>query len=367
MSETAIQHRPQADVTSIVATRFNIDPDRVFDIMRATCFKQKNGTVSNEQMIALLVVANQYGLNPFTKEIYAFADGGGIVPVVGIDGWVRLANEHPQYDGVRVDFGPYAEQTIARLGWGAAKGEKVLKRTPVYGPEWVTVTVYRKDRAKPVVVTEFLNECWRDTDPWNISPARMLRHRGLIQGFRLAFGFAGIHSDDETEGVIQARAEDLKQIEAPKVSNIERIKSAVQSAAKAGAIQEADVLPEPKNDEQARKKVRNATMIAIADGSMTADDGLAKMLDAGWDETTARGYVNTAIEKRKAAAATEEEKLPPLSAVAQETIEGVTAELRKGTMTRPAALDFLANVGVSGKEADRIIESALSGTEWVES
>ena len=47
--------------------------------------------VSDEQMIALLIVADQYGLNPFTKEIYAFPDKHkGIVPVVGVDGWSRI-------------------------------------------------------------------------------------------------------------------------------------------------------------------------------------------------------------------------------------------------------------------------------------
>ncbi|WP_032251724.1 recombinase RecT, partial [Escherichia coli] len=43
------------------------------------------------QFIALLIVANQYGLNPWTKEIYAFPDKqNGIVPVVGVDGWSRI-------------------------------------------------------------------------------------------------------------------------------------------------------------------------------------------------------------------------------------------------------------------------------------
>lgn len=373
MSETAIQLRPQSDVTAIAASRFNIDPDRVFDIMRATCFRQKNGTVTNEQMVALLVVANQYGLNPFTKEIYAFADSGGIVPVVGIDGWIRLANEHPQYDGLETQFGPYEEQTIARLGWGTEKGQKVLKRTPVYGPEWVTVTVHRKDRTKPTVVTEFLNECWRDTDPWNTSPGRMLRHRGIIQAFRLAFGFAGIQGEDEAEGVVMARAEELKQLEAPAVTAAQAQKSRIESriaAAKTPTVQEADVVSDAKPDEETRKKtavaVRNATMLAIADGSMTPEDGLTKMLDAGWSEEVAQKHVATAVSKRKATATTDEEKLPPLSAMAQETIEGVTTELRKGTMTKAAALDFLANVGVSGKEADRIVEGALAGTAWNE-
>ncbi|WP_414650481.1 recombinase RecT, partial [Escherichia coli] len=52
---------------------------------------------SDAQFIALLIVANQYGLNPWTKEIYAFPDKqNGIVPVVGVDGWSRIINENQQ-------------------------------------------------------------------------------------------------------------------------------------------------------------------------------------------------------------------------------------------------------------------------------
>jgi hypothetical protein len=61
--------------------------------LKATAFK---GQVSDAQMTALLIVANQYGLNPWTKEIYAFPDkNNGIVPVVGVDGWSRIINEPP--------------------------------------------------------------------------------------------------------------------------------------------------------------------------------------------------------------------------------------------------------------------------------
>ncbi len=66
--------------------------------LKNTAFK--GGNVTDEQFTALLIVANQYGLNPWTKEIYAFPDKGGIVPVVGVDGWARIINEHPQFDGM---------------------------------------------------------------------------------------------------------------------------------------------------------------------------------------------------------------------------------------------------------------------------
>jgi phage recombination protein Bet len=307
-TETAIQLRPTADIASITANRFNIDPDRVFDIMRATCFRQKNGGVSNEQMVALLVVANQYGLNPFTKEIYAFADSGGIVPVVGIDGWIRLANEHDQYDGVETNFGPYEEQMVTRLVWGEQKGQKVLKRTPVYGPEWVTVTVHRKDRSHPIVVTEFLNECWRDTDPWNTSPARMLRHRGIIQAFRLAFGFAGIQGEDEAEGVVRAQAEELRQLEAPKMTSVERIKAKVKDAAKTATVQDAEVVadapPETDAERDAKVQLAQAAKVAVMDaivaGTVDPEKGLADLVEAGWREDKAQRIVSAALDRKAA-------------------------------------------------------------------
>ena len=83
------------------ASRFHIEADKLLPILKATAFKVKDNEVSNEQMAALLVVADQYGLNPFTKELYAFPDSrNGIVPVVSVDGWARIINSHPQFDGM---------------------------------------------------------------------------------------------------------------------------------------------------------------------------------------------------------------------------------------------------------------------------
>src|SRR5689334_7406508 len=83
------------------AGKYHIDADKLLTILKATAFKVSQGEVTNEQMAALLIVADQYGLNPFTKEIFAFEDKHkGIVPVVSIDGWARIINEHPQFDGV---------------------------------------------------------------------------------------------------------------------------------------------------------------------------------------------------------------------------------------------------------------------------
>ena len=51
------------------ADRYGVDGDKMLATLKATCFRQRdNKEISNEQMMALLVVADQYKLNPFTKE-----------------------------------------------------------------------------------------------------------------------------------------------------------------------------------------------------------------------------------------------------------------------------------------------------------
>lgn len=151
------------------------DSADLVNVLKATCFKGQT-QVTDAQMTALMVVANQYGLNPWTKEIYAFPDKGGIVPVVGVDGWSRIINNHPQFDGM--DF----EQD----------------------DEKCTCIMFRKDRSHPIKITEYMSECRRNNaQPWQSHPRRMLRHKAMIQCARIAFGFSGIYDQDEAERIVE--------------------------------------------------------------------------------------------------------------------------------------------------------------------
>lgn len=174
-------------LTTKLAARFDMEGQGVMETLKATAFK---GPVSDAQMTALLIVANQYGLNPWTKEIYAFPDkNNGIVPVVGVDGWSRIINDHDEFDGM--DFEQDADSC--------------------------TCIIYRKDRSRPVRVTEYLSECGRNTGPWQSHPKRMLRHKAMIQCARLAFGYTGIYDQDEAEVIANNPARPVKQMGAAEV------------------------------------------------------------------------------------------------------------------------------------------------------
>ena len=185
--------------------RFGVDPHKLFDTLKAVAFRQREGHAqpTNEQMMALMIVAEQYGLNPFLKEIYAYPDkNNGIVPVVGVDGWSNIVNAHPQYDGFEV---VYSESKVEVTG----------VNFPVH--EWIEVVIHRKDRTVPSRVREFMDECYRPptqrngahgayqiNGPWQTHARRMLRHKAFIQCGRLALGFTGIFDQDEAERIIDA-------------------------------------------------------------------------------------------------------------------------------------------------------------------
>lgn len=162
---------PKTSALAVMAGRINVEPAKLLQTLKNTVFKG----ASDDELLALVVVANEYRLNPLTKEIYAFpAKGGGIVPVVSIDGWVSMVNDHPAMDGMEFEE-HYTE---------AGKLEAI------------TCKLWRKDRNRPIMVTEHLSECRRNTEPWKMEH-RMLRHKALMQCARYAFGFSGITDEDE--------------------------------------------------------------------------------------------------------------------------------------------------------------------------
>lgn len=179
-------------LTGKLAARLGIEgTTELENILKVTAFKQRDGNPpSDAQMTALMIVANQYGLNPWTKEIYAYPDKqNGIVPVVGVDGWSRIINDHPQLDGIEFNYSP----------------ETVTHKNKVCH-EWIECLIYRKDRSKPIVIREFFSEVVRSvsfTTPWDSHPNRMHRHKTLIQCARVAFGFTGIYDDDEAERIAE--------------------------------------------------------------------------------------------------------------------------------------------------------------------
>ena len=166
----------QSSLLAIMAERYHMDTQTFANTVRKTAMPSN---ATNEEFAAFMMVAKEYKLNPILKEIHAFPKkGGGIQPVISIDGWISLINQHPQLDGYSFEWS------------NDPKGEPISCKC----------IMYRKDRKYPVVVEEFLSECIRQTEPWKMKH-RMLRHKALIQAARYAFGFSGVMDEDEAAGM----------------------------------------------------------------------------------------------------------------------------------------------------------------------
>lgn len=193
-----------------MAKRLHVDPIELRNIIVSTVMPSG---ATNEQFISFLAVANEYNLNPMTREVYAFTvNGGRIQPIVSIDGWLKIINSHPQFDGM--EFQDTTDED----------GNLIA----------ITCRIFRKDRTHPTETTEYMAECRRDTEPWQKWPRRMLRHKATIQAARYAFGLAGIIDPDEAErfvdaGVISAAVQEKPIAALPQMSPEDAIR-AIESA-----------------------------------------------------------------------------------------------------------------------------------------
>lgn len=168
-----------------LAGRFGVEPNRLLKCLTTQVFKQADGRQpSNEELMVLLLVCENFGLNPFNREIFAFrGKGGEIVPVVSLDGWAKIVRSQKDFNGVSFRF---SETTVKVAGCNQEL------------PEFVECAMRLKGVDEPIVIHEFMVECFNDKSPvWRKWPRRMLRTRAFIQCARLAFSLTGLYDEGE--------------------------------------------------------------------------------------------------------------------------------------------------------------------------
>jgi phage recombination protein Bet len=158
--------------------RHNIPAGRVAAVLTKTAFPDAK---TEEQLIALLVIANAYDLDPFLKEIHAFSKDGRVFPMVGRDGWNKALRKQATYQG----------KTVTE----ADKRVKIGNSKPC--PEWMECTIRFNNGRDPETVRVWFEEWFLGTNPnWNTRPAHMLRGQAIKQAAREAFGINLYDADD---------------------------------------------------------------------------------------------------------------------------------------------------------------------------
>jgi len=105
------------------------------------------------------------GLNPFKKEIWFIKAGGRVQIMTGINGFLAIANSHPQYDGLEIDV------EVDQQG----------------NPLKAVCKVYRKDRNRPSIGIALMKEFIKPTPIWKQMPSVMLTKVAKSIALREAF------------------------------------------------------------------------------------------------------------------------------------------------------------------------------------
>jgi phage recombination protein Bet len=124
------------------------------------------------------------GLNPFKKEIWAIKAGGRLQLMTGINGYLSIANSHPQFDGMEVDV-------------------ELLNGKPMKA----VAKVYRKDRKYPSVGIALMSEFGKSTPVWSQMPSVMLTKVAKSIALREAFTqeLGGLYTEEEMPSQYEQR------------------------------------------------------------------------------------------------------------------------------------------------------------------
>ena len=144
------------------------------------------------------------GLNPFKKEVWFIKVQNKVQMMTGINGFLAIANNHPQYDGLEIDV------EVDQNG----------------NPLKAICKVFRKDRSRPSIGIALMKEFKKGSPIWNQMPSVMLTKVAKSIALREAF-------PQELNGLYTA--EEMP----PEYSLTDKVKP--------GAVIVADAIPEAQN------------------------------------------------------------------------------------------------------------------------
>lgn len=217
----------QSAAVANLARLCDVSPAEVVSVLTRMVMRDKEGVASGAEIVAFSMICAELRLNPLKREIFAIRQKSGtFAPVVGVDGWLTILNRNPDFNGLDIAF---------------RDNEQTGK------PQSCTVFIHHKKRDHPVVVTEYFDECRKNTEPWSQFPRRMLRHKAIAQACRVAFGFAGVVDSDEAETLQTIPATPAATAALSPTGRLNaRLAAARQQPAERPPIVDAEVQPDPE-------------------------------------------------------------------------------------------------------------------------
>ena len=140
---------------------------------------------TNAQFRMFAEVCKATGLSPWLKEIW-FVPGVGVM--AGRDGYLRVANENPMFDGM----------------------ETKVERDAQSKPVKATCSVWRKDRSHPITCEAYFNEYKKAGNVWQTYPSAMISKVAEVLALKRSFSINGVVTEEEMGEKEPTRAEKVQ-------------------------------------------------------------------------------------------------------------------------------------------------------------
>ena len=148
---------------------------------------------TNEELGMFLSLCSNYDLDPFAKEIWCIKMGGKTIITTSRDGYLKIANRNPAYDGMVSDV--------------VREGDKFLRQGTEINHAYSAnrggiigayALVYRKDRRIPTYFFAPFDEyCKRDNGTWRQYPSAMIIKVAESMALKRAFSISGLVTEEE--------------------------------------------------------------------------------------------------------------------------------------------------------------------------
>ena len=124
--------RERASITQLCAAKLGVASNKVCHLLRQVWKTSKGqAELTDADMFTGMSLIARYELDPIAKEIYVTRGSDGrVFVIVAIDGWIKILDRNPDYDGFEQEFG--------------------------YGPDglvviWIETRIFHKHRSHPTV------------------------------------------------------------------------------------------------------------------------------------------------------------------------------------------------------------------------
>lgn len=179
---------------------------------------------TNAQFRMFAEVCKATGLSPWLKEIW-FVPGVGVM--AGRDGYLRVANENPMFDGM----------------------ETKVERDAQSKPVKATCSVWRKDRSHPITCEAYFNEYKKAGNVWQTYPSAMISKVAEVLALKRSFSINGVVTEEEMGEQEPTRAE---KVQAAKDVGAEKL---AKMKGEAPPVHEAQFVDEPPPNEAPAEKI----------------------------------------------------------------------------------------------------------------